>query len=160
MFTLPRAGVFFALCTCLAIVFAVVVLPADLFWASAAPERHLAGAREFVGPAYVSDNHTEMRTPPSAVIAWRRLATARDTAAFTRLLVARNPATRLYGLAGLRLLAPVLADRGVKRLGGGADTVHVNWACMERRVPLYEAVSELDAPGWADTLLSAQGGCE
>jgi hypothetical protein len=160
MLTIPRAGVFFAICTCLAVVVAIVVIPADLVWACAAPERYLAGAREFVGPAYVSDDHTDMRTPPSAVIAWRRLAAARDTAAFTRLLIARSPATRLYGLAGLRLLAPALADRGVKRLGRSADTVYVNWACIERRVPLSEAVSELDAPGWADMLLSAQGGCE
>jgi hypothetical protein len=95
MLTIPRAGAFFAICTCLAIVFAIAILPADLFWACAAPERYLAGAREFVGPAYASDDHTDTRTPPSAVIAWRRLAAARDTAAFTRLLVARSPAPGL-----------------------------------------------------------------
>jgi hypothetical protein len=159
MLTLPRVWLFVAICSCLAITVAIVVLPADLFWAYAAPERYLAGAREFAGPAYVSDDRAHLRSPPSAVIAWRRLAAARDSAAFDRLLAARSPAARLYGLAGLRLLAPTLAERSVKRLEGGADTVYVNWACVERKVPLSAAVSQLDAPGWADSLFSARGGC-
>jgi hypothetical protein len=128
MFTIPRIGVFVAIGSCLAITLAILVLPADLFWACAAPERYLAGAREFVGPTNVSDDLTQqLRTPPSAVLAWRRLAAARDTAAFARLLAARSPAARLYGLAGLRLLAPPLAERGVKRFGESPDTVIVNW---------------------------------
>jgi hypothetical protein len=159
MLTLPRIGVFVAIGSCLAITLAIVVLPADQFWANAAPERYLTGVREFAGPAYASDDRNHMRTLPSAVIAWRRLAAARDTAAFARLLAARSPAARLYGLDGLRLLAPALAERGVRRLEGGADTVYVNWACVERRVPLSAAVSELDTRGWADALLSARGGC-
>jgi hypothetical protein len=160
MLTLPRVGVFLAICSCLAITVAILVLPADLFWAYAAPERYLAGAREFAGPEYVSDDRPHLRSPSSTVVAWRRLAAARDTEAFARLLAARSPAARLYGLAGLRLLAPQLAERGVERLGESADTVFVNWACAERRVPLSAAVSELDAPGWARSLLSARGGCE
>jgi hypothetical protein len=160
MFTVPRVAVFVAVCSCLAITVAILVLPADLFWAYASPERYLAGVREFDGPAYVSDDYTHTRTPPSAVIAWRRLAAARDATAFARLLAARSPAARLYGLAGLRLLASPLAERGVERLRESADTVLVNWACVERKVTLSAAVSELDAPRWADSLLSARGGCE
>jgi hypothetical protein len=159
MLTLPRAGVFVAICTCLAITIAILVVPASLFWAYAAPERFLTGVREFVGPAYVSDGPIESRTPPSEVIAWRRLAAARDTAAFTRLLAARSPAARLYGLAGLRLFGLASAEQGAKRLEGDADTVDVNWACAERRLALSSAVRELDTSGWADSLRSARAGC-
>ncbi len=159
MLTLPRIGLFFATCGCLAITLAILILPADLFWARAAPERYLTGAREFVGPSYISDDLTDTRTPPSAVIAWRRLAEARDTAAFARLLDARGPAARLYGLAGLRRLAPASAERGAARLRGISDNVYVNWACAEQRMPLAAALNELDVRGWADTLSFSRGGC-
>jgi hypothetical protein len=159
MLTLPRTGLLFATCACLAITLSIIVLPADLFWACAAPERYLTGAREFVGPSYISDDLSDTRTPPSAVIAWRRLAAARDIAAFERLLDARGPAARLYGLAGLRRIAPAFAERGVTRLRGVADNVYVNWACAERRMPLAAAVNELDVRGWADTLSFSRGGC-
>jgi hypothetical protein len=150
---------FFATCTCLAIALAILVFPADLFWAYGAPERYLAGAHEFVGPAVVSDDQTDRQTPPSAVIAWRRLAAARDTASFVRLLDARSPAARLYGLAGLRLLAPAFAERGAPRLRESPDTVYVNWACTEQWMPLAAATNELDVRGWTDTLSFARGGC-
>lgn len=159
MLTTSRIGAFIAISVCLAITLAILVLPPDSFWAFVTPERYLAGAREFVGPGYASDVVYRMQTPPSAVRAWRRLAVAHDTAAFTRLLDARSAAARLYGLAGLRRLAPSLAERASLRMRGSADTVFVNWACAEERVPLSSAVRELDVPGWADTLAFARGGC-
>ena len=159
MFTFPRAGVFFAMCTCLAIALAMLVLPPDLFWAYLTPERYLTGARVFIGPAYVSDDLTHLQAPPSAVIAWRRIAVARDTAVFTRLVVARSAAARLYGLAGLRRLAPFLAERAAEQMRGSADTVEVNWACAEGRSSLASAMNELNVPGWSDSLATARNGC-
>jgi len=159
MLTHPRTGLFVASCTCLAITVGILVVPAGLFWAHTAPERYLSGVREFVGPAYASDDLINTRTLPSEVIAWRRLAAARDTAAFIRLLAAHSAAARLYGLAGLRLLALASAERAAKRLGRDMDTLDVNWACTERRLAVSSAVRELDIPGWADSLRLARAGC-
>jgi hypothetical protein len=155
MLTLPRFGVLVAMNAGLALVVALWLIPDHRFWSRVAPERYLAGAVTFDGPVTTSDNLDAGRVLSTPIAAWRRLAGAHDTAAFVRLMTSATPAGRVYGLAGLRLLAPARADAGAHRLLQVADSVYVNSGCVEGRMPLARAVRELDVRGWADSLLTA-----
>jgi hypothetical protein len=155
MLTLPRFGVLVAMNAGLAFVVALWLIPDHRFWSRVAPERYLAGADVFDGPERTPEDADAGLTLPAQIIAWRRLAHAHDTAAFVRLMTSAAPAGRLYGLAGMRLLAPARADAGAQRLLQVADSVSVYSGCVEGRMPLARAVRELDVGGWADSLLTA-----
>ena len=158
MLTAPRFGVLVATCAGLALATALAVIPPYAFWSRVAPERYLAGVEAFTGPVTTSDDVDATRVLPASVRAWRRLVGTRVDSAFFRLMTSATPAGRLYGLAGLRLTAPVAADAGARLLHGGTDSLYVNSGCGEGRMPLSQAVRELDAPGWADSLLRARPG--
>lgn len=105
----PRFGVVVAFAASLAFAIVALLVPGTMFWARVAPERYLVGATAFFGP--VTDDDDGGHFLHDDVIAWRRLARARDSAAFERLARRASAAGRLYGLAGLRLLAPAEATK-------------------------------------------------
>jgi hypothetical protein len=155
MISQPRIGIFVLLASGLALTCALALrLPSGLYW-RVAPERYLMSARAFYGQRLVSDEGVSDSYAPTPLLAWRRLAEAKDTAAFGRLLASGTPAAKVYGLAGLQALSPLDSTRDIISAARSADSLYMNAECTAGVVPLREAFVVVGTPERARRLLRA-----
>ena len=156
MILLPRVGAIAAVSLSLAVAVMLWLIPREALFARIAPERYLAGVGAYTGTANIHVIKDSSHIP-LAILAWRRLLAARDIRAFARLAGQATPAGRLYGIAGLRALAPQTPVP--EFLVSHSDSVVLNTSCRQRQLSFATAFLELDVPGWPDSLRQAPVEC-